>query len=72
VVAQFDEAVFLFSRDQLAPFTAQYTAPNAPRANDVAGWERDSAALVVAITDVTTKIGELNAAFIEQGVEDLR
>lgn len=41
-------------------------------ANDTAGRERDSAALVVAINNLTTKIGELNAAFVEQGINDLR
>jgi hypothetical protein len=32
-----------FNRDRLAPFTAQFTTPNA------AGWERESAAFVAAI-----------------------
>jgi hypothetical protein len=69
---QFSEAVSAFSRDHLAPFTAQYTAANAPGANNAAGWERDSAAFVVAINDLITKIGDLNGAFVEQGVKDLQ
>ena len=72
VGGRFAEAVFAFSRDHVAPFAAQYIAANAPRANDTAGRERDSAALVVAINDLTTKIGELNAAFVAQGINDLR
>jgi hypothetical protein len=72
VGGRFGDAILVFSRDHLAPFTAQYTAANAPRANDVAGWEQNSAALVDAINDLTTKIGDLNAAFVEQGIQDLR
>jgi hypothetical protein len=72
VGAHFAEAVSVFNRDHLAPFTAQYTALNAPRANDAAGWERESAAIVVAINDLIAKIGDLNGAFVEQGVKDLQ
>ncbi|HTR79627.1 MAG TPA: hypothetical protein VMH39_16020, partial [Gemmatimonadaceae bacterium] len=45
---------------------------NAPRTNDIAGWERDSVALALSINDLTTKVGDLNVAFVEQGVKDLR
>jgi hypothetical protein len=63
---QFSEVVGAFNRDHLAPFTAQFTSPNA------AGWERESAAFVAAINDLISKIGDLNGAFVEQGVKDLQ
>jgi hypothetical protein len=72
VGARFGEAVFAFSQDHLAPFTTQYTATNAPRANDAAGWDRESQSLVVAINDLLTKIGDLNGAFVEAGAKDLQ
>jgi hypothetical protein len=52
VGGRFGEAAFAFSRDHLAPFTAQYTATNAPRANDAAGWEREYKSFVVAANDL--------------------
>jgi hypothetical protein len=72
VGGRFGEAVFVFSRDHFAPFTAQYTAPNAPRANDAAGWERDSQSVVVATNELLAKIGDLNGAFVEAGAKDLQ
>jgi hypothetical protein len=65
---QFSEVLSTFSRDHLAPFTARYTAG----AHDPAGWERESSAFVVASGDLITKIGDLNGAFVEQGVKDLQ
>ncbi|HTI74804.1 MAG TPA: hypothetical protein VL634_07400 [Mycobacterium sp.] len=66
---QFSEVVGAFSRDHLGPFTAQYTV-DAPR--DAARWEQESTAFVAAINDLISKIGDLNGAFVEQGVKDLQ
>ena len=66
---KFSEVIGAFTQNHLGPFTAQYTVI---ASRDAAAWERESGAFVVAVNDLITKIGDLNGAFIEQGVEDLQ
>jgi hypothetical protein len=59
--------------NHLEPFVSRYTAlPNAPGANDSAGWEKDSAALVSAIEDFEKKLAHFGDDFIDQGIKDLQ
>jgi hypothetical protein len=62
-----------FWKDHLVPFEIRYLQlPNAPDANDSVGWEKDSAALGSAIDDLLNKIGDLDGAFLDQGIKDLQ
>jgi hypothetical protein len=67
------KAVLSFYSDHLEPFVTRYTAlPNAPGANDSAGWEKDSAALVSAIDDLDNKLAHFGDTFVDQGSKDLQ
>ncbi|MGO9925210.1 MAG: hypothetical protein ACLPLP_03445, partial [Mycobacterium sp.] len=55
-----------FFNDHLEPFISRYTAlPNAPGANDSAGWEKDSAGLVSAIEDFVKKLAHRHARAVD-------
>jgi hypothetical protein len=72
VAAHFADAIYGFARDHLLPFSTRYFAPDAAGANDPAGWQRDSTEMVAAMSELETKLGELNGQFIEQGSRELR
>jgi len=69
---RFATTFYAFANDHFRPLVERYLSANAPGANDIAGWQRDSAATVAAGNDFLTKVGDLNAAFVEQGSKDLR
>jgi hypothetical protein len=62
-----------FWNDHAQPFIMRYLQlPDAPGANDSVGWEKDSAALASAISDLLNKLGDLDGAFLDQGKKDLQ
>jgi hypothetical protein len=67
------DASLSFWKDRLQPFEIRYLQlPNAPGTNDSVGWEKDSAALAPAIDNLVNKLGELDGAFLDQGIKDLQ
>jgi hypothetical protein len=72
VGAQFANAIAEFGGAHLRPFMLSYVRIDAPAANDVAAWQRDSSALASEMDKLLVKIGDLNGAFVEQGSRQLR